>query len=85
MLSPRCQRVIRTELQRRVPRRGMAKRAAYEIGASYRTFLGYLKGRDRIPEHVAWRILEQARQDDLALAEKIEAELNAPSILKECE
>jgi hypothetical protein len=84
-LSPRCQRLIRTELRRRAPLRGMSKRAAHRIGASPTSYLAYVAGRNNIPEHIAWRILEQARQEDLELAAKIEAELNAPSALKECE
>lgn len=84
-LSPRAQSAIRAELHRQAPRRGMSKRAAYDLGVSQKMFCAYAAGRVNIPEYMAWRILEKARLDDLALADKIEAELLKPSLLKECE
>jgi hypothetical protein len=81
-VSPACEELLLNDLRQRTATRGSRKRVAYQFGIDESRISGYFHG-THIPEHVGWRILAQVRMEDLALADKIEAELLLPCKLKE--
>lgn len=83
-------------LKRRTAKRGTSKGFAYELGIS-ESRLSHMRRRrtpmtEKVAESLGYMLawvraeeLAKIRTDELALADKIEAELNQPSMLKEGE
>jgi hypothetical protein len=82
-LSPSAQQIVLGELHRRAPRRGMRKRLAYELSTTEQGLSSVMLGKRAVPEVLAWRLLAKVRAEELALADKLEAEMALPSLLKE--
>jgi hypothetical protein len=87
--------VIASDVRERIVKPGSSKRVAHETGISRSHLLSIANGNARVGPKVARRlgyqpvwermILDQDALDNHLLANKVEAEINRPSKLKECE
>jgi hypothetical protein len=87
--------MIVADIRERVRNRGSSKRVAHETGISRSHLLSIANGNARVGLRTARRLgyqpvyerilIEEADAEDARLANKVEAELNRPSLLKEGE
>lgn len=87
--------MIRADVRKRIERPGTSKQVAHDLGISRSHLISIANGNEqpgpalaaKLGYRLAWEriLIEQADAEDQALADKIEAELNRPSLLKEDE
>jgi DNA-binding transcriptional regulator YdaS (Cro superfamily) len=71
------------EVRRRTFWRGSPKEAAQVLGLSPSYITALSNGTVEMTDKAARTILAAAREEELALADRIEAEINRPSLLKD--
>jgi hypothetical protein len=76
--SPVADRLIVDELRCRTRWRGSSAQVAIDIGISRSHLLGLINGNARMTDTSRQLILDRIREEDLRLADKIEAELQRP-------
>lgn len=85
MLALRTDDDIRQELRFRTRWRGSSAEVARELHISRSHLLGIINGNARMGDDARQKILDAFRLEELCLADRIERELNQPSMLKEGE
>lgn len=84
---------IRADIRKRISSPGSSKQVAHDLGVSRGHLVAVANGNQRpgpalaqkLGYQLAWErvLVEQANAEDQALADKIEAELHGPSLLRE--